>query len=384
MKYTDQSKINLLIIVNSDAYCDMTALFPATKYFLRRKNVNKLAILDMKHNPLLFRDIDERALKYMNVCYPDSNYSYDNYSDYPLHKASCKDFNCGWFRMDAPTGYDLKPLFSLLQKKSNIPFFNSLEGMLEYGSKAKLNELQDVLISSEGHRYIPQSIVASNVDDINDFQNKVQKDVVVKSFYGCGGKEVYRRNLDGTGDMVDAQEMQRFIEQAGGQVCVQEFVRMERIIDDRVIVMFDPESQEMRARCIVRRVAQEGQWKANLSLGAMAEFEEVDERHCEMAQLLSDLLIENGIFFAGIDVLYDGDSLDCEGRCLPRITEINVRNVGGITEASRLSQRNYTKEFVDEHYDIFLNSIKRFSRMSAFTQTITDVRALENIVCARE
>lgn len=343
-------KINLMIVVNSKAFLPENTIFPAVQAFAKRPEIGKIALVDMQDNSGLFEDFDPAHAALLNVRLLDENYSYETMENYHLHKVDPAEFHVGWYRMDTPAGYHLGKLFGLMKIHFDMPFFNSLDGMLEYGSKAKLHDLQDDLISSDGHRYIPASQICGCPTSIKMFQKQLEKEVVIKSFFGCGGKEVHLLS-DFEGD----KALKEFIATSGGEVYVQEFVRMGRVIDDRIILMFDPDTGDMEAKCGLRRIAQKGEWKANMSLGATGELLEIDDRHREMARVLGPSLIEQGIYLAGVDVLYDEDVLDQDGNAMPRITEINVRNVGGVAEATEATGINYIQDLLDGLCYLFQN-----------------------------
>ena len=347
-------QINLMIVVNSETFEPDQTIFPAVQALVDHKMISKVGIVDLQDNKELFLNFDANHAGFLNVRFPDNQYTQEKMHDYHLHKIKPSDFHVGWFRMDTPAGYDLDTLFNLFKVNFGIPFFNNLDGMLEYGSKAKLIDLQKKLVSKDGEPYIPASAICGCITSIKMFQDKIKKDIVVKSFFGAGGKEVHRMNVDGTSDFSNDEELSNFIQEVGGEVYVQEFIKMDRITDDRIIVMFDPETGDMKATCALRRVAKEGQWKANIAQGGVGEVMEMDERHHELAEAVGLELINAGIYMAGIDVLYDADQLDDKGRDVPKITEINVRNVGGIAETSEATGIDYMTGFIDSLCYLFV------------------------------
>lgn len=323
--------VNLLVVVNSDTFDPGDTSFPVIARMAQNSNVGKIAIIDKNDNPTYFNDFSGNVSE-INVRYAGTDFSYDSFFNSRVVQANGSDFNAGWSRFDPPKGYDLSRLYNQLKSDFNIPFYNNLDSMIEMGSKAKLIELQDVLCSQNGDHYIPQSKILSNVIDIRRFSEEIQKDVVIKSFFGSGGREVFRLSEFGS----DA-ELEKFITDVGGNVCVQEFLKMERAFDDRLFLIVDPETDLLEAKGGVRRVAIEGGWKSNLSQGGDQEAVELDERHHELAQVLGRTLKNKGIIFAGVDVIYDEDDLDSQDSPKLKIVEINVRNVGGLVQAEQIN-----------------------------------------------
>ena len=338
-------KLNILIIVNSDSFEYFNSLFTATRYFYEDPLVNKVALLDLQHNPRFFSDFDDLSTQ-VKVIHPDAGYSFETFNNYGVHDADVTDFDGVLMRMNVTTGYDLKALSQKLKKIFSVPFINDLDGMLEFGSKGKLAEMQKSL-TDNGVCYIPETRNCRTAQEVHDFRREVDEDIVIKSFYGYGGKEVFLMSYDGFGDFDDDAALDDFIQKVGGQVCVQKFVKTDSVIDDRVILLFDPKTQTMKAPCIMRRTAQPGMWRANATQGATLSFCDVDERHIKIADLLGAELIAAGIYLAGVDVLYDQENLDAQGRALPKITEVNVRNVGGLINISEWAGIDYTRQFTD-------------------------------------
>ncbi len=350
---SNTAKLNILIIVNSDSFEYFNSLFTATRYFYEDPLVNKVALLDLQHNPTFFSDFDDFGTQ-VKVIHPDAHYSFETFKNYDVYDADVTEFDGVLMRMNVTTGYDLKALSQKLKNIFSVPFINDLDGMLEFGSKGKLAEMQNTL-TDDGVCYIPETRNCATAKEVHDFRRTVDEDIVIKSFYGYGGKEVFLMLHDGFGDFADDMELDAFIQNVGGEVCVQKFIKTDRVIDDRVILLFDPETQTMKAPCIMRRSAPEGMWRANVTQGATMTFCGVDERHVKIANLLGAELIRAGIYLAGVDVLYDQENVDAQGRALPKITEVNVRNVGGLINISEWAGIDYTRQFTDGVCYLFRN-----------------------------
>lgn len=339
------SQLNLLIVVNSDSFAIFNSLFTAVQYFYENPLIGTVALLDLQHNQTFFSNLDDMNPT-LHVIAADESYAYSNFHDYKTREAQASDFDGVLMRMTAPMGYDLDAFYTKMKKLFPVPFINDLDGMLEFGSKGKLAELQSSLID-DGVSYIPEVRNCSSAKEIHDFRQAVDADIVIKSFYGYGGNEVFLMSYDGFCEFDDDAALDEFIQKVGGQVCVQKFVQTDRVIDDRLILLFDPKTQSMQLTCIMRRTAPQGEWRANASQGATLSFYHVDERHKKIAKILGPQLVEAGIYLAGIDVLYDQEQLDSEGQPLPKITEINVRNVGGLINTSEWAGIDYTRQFTD-------------------------------------
>ncbi len=385
----DTPKVNLLVVTNSGTFDPEDSIFPIIRHMAADPNVESIAIVDSKDNPGFFEEHDG-DLSGMQVRYVDDQFSFENYSSYDLEAASVDDFNTGWFRMDAPhAGFDFGRLFKRIREHIKIPFFNDLENLMVYGSKGKLVDLQENFtgqVDGKTHHYIPKTEEVSSVEDVRAFHSDLGKDViVVKSLYGNGGKEVRFVPRDaGAMDAIRAKysdipeelflenddELAEFIDHVGGDVVCQEFVNSrngnDKVYDDRVIVTYDPDARRMVAKSAVRRVAgKSGEFRSNLSQGGDREYVELDERHHELAALLSDELLGAGILLAGFDVMYDHDDLDDQGRPKLKIAEINVRNVGGVYEAELVTGIPFTQIVADGHLRVMRTTLAMLETLKA-------------------
>ena len=100
-------------------------------------------------------------------------------------------------------------------------------------------------------------------------------------------------------------------------IVVQEYVPAVRRGDKRIILI------EGRAAGAVNRVPAEGEARSNMHVGGRPEKVAMSPRDLEICETIGPVLREQGLVFAGIDVI--GDYL----------TEINVTSPTGLQEVNR-------------------------------------------------
>jgi glutathione synthase len=85
----------------------------------------------------------------------------------------------------------------------------------------------------------------------------------------------------------------------------------------------------------MRRKAQEGEFRTNIHAGATAYKHEVTPRERKICQALKTRLVEDGLYFVGIDIIED------------RLVEINVLSPGGIPRINRLDHVKLEEKVID-------------------------------------
>lgn len=170
----------------------------------------------------------------------------------------------------------------------------------------------------------PQTWVGRDLDALEAFAKRFDQ-VVLKVLFMMGGDGVIK--LRGADSDFRARAG-KFIEAAGREpVMAQEFLPIVSGGDKRLFVL---DGEVFGA---IRRVPQGGDFRANLHVGGIAEGAEIDEGDRKIAAAVAPLLRENGIVFAGLDVI-DG-----------RLIEINVTSPTLVQELKRFSGADLPQAF---------------------------------------
>jgi glutathione synthase len=162
--------------------------------------------------------------------------------------------------------------------------------------------------------FMPPTLISADVRAIADFR-KDFKDIVIKPLYGFGGKAVLRIKPD---DENFDSLMEINFSTSKEPIMVQQFLP-EVKTEDRRIVLLDGE-----VAGVVGRIPAENNIRANFRVGGTGVKVELTNRQHEICAELGEILREEGIFFAGIDVI--GDYL----------TEINITSPTGLAIINKL------------------------------------------------
>lgn len=172
----------------------------------------------------------------------------------------------------------------------------------------------------------PPTWVGRDLDALEDFAKRYEQ-VVLKVLYMMGGDGVIRLSPH---EHDFRNRALKFIEAAGREpVMAQEYLPRVSEGDKRVFVLGGD------AIGAVRRMPQGGDFRANLHVGGKAVSTDLDARDKELAHAVAPLLREEGILFAGLDVI-DG-----------RLTEINVTSPTLVQQLIRFGGPDLPKLFWD-------------------------------------
>jgi glutathione synthase len=173
---------------------------------------------------------------------------------------------------------------------------------------------------------IPQTFVGRDLDALEAFARRFEQ-VVLKPSFLMGGDGVIKLSASAPDFRARAG---KFIDAAGREpIVAQEYLTRVMEGDKRVFVLGG------EAIGAVRRLPQGGDFRANLHAGGVAEGTDLDARDREIAARVAPLLAEEGILFAGLDVI-DG-----------KLTEINVTSPTLVRELSRFGGPDIPKLFWD-------------------------------------
>jgi glutathione synthase len=173
----------------------------------------------------------------------------------------------------------------------------------------------------------PQTFVGRDLDALEAFAQRFEQ-VVLKPSFLMGGDGVIKLSASAPDFRARAG---KFIDAAGREpIVAQEYLTRVMEGDKRVFVLG---GEPIGA---VRRMPQGGDFRANLHAGGIAEGTALDGRDREIAARVAPLLAEEGILFAGLDVI-DG-----------KLTEINVTSPTLVRELARFGGPDIPRLFWDQ------------------------------------
>ncbi len=173
----------------------------------------------------------------------------------------------------------------------------------------------------------PKTWVGRDLDALVDFAKRFDQ-VVLKVLYLMGGDGVIKLK---SSDPDFRARAGKFMEAAGREpILAQEFLPAVSGGDKRLFVL---DGEPFGA---VRRMPQGGDFRANLHAGGIAEAAEVDDNDRRIAAAVAPLLKQEGILFAGLDVIAG------------KLIEINVTSPTLVQELKRFTGLDLPKAFWDK------------------------------------
>ncbi len=246
--------------------------------------------------------------------YIESNISY-KFDDYKL--TDLAEMDIIFIRQDPP--YDMGYLTTtyLLEKISHkVLMINNPTAIRNFPEKLSILDYPDL---------IPATFITSNKSDARIFASNYNK-VVIKPLYSYAGSDVF---CVPKGDLNFNNIIDNLIQIHKSPVIIQEFIPLISQGDKRIILVDgDPIGAFMR-------VPKQGDIRANLACGGKAERCEISEKDIEICKSIKPKLIENGLFFVGIDVIAG------------YLTEINITSPTGLVQIQKYSNPNIVSDIWD-------------------------------------
>jgi len=176
----------------------------------------------------------------------------------------------------------------------------------------------------------PKSLVTRNKEDILEFFETVDRHMVLKPLEGSGGQNVFQidDNEKNTNQIIDSLLTE-------GYVIAQEFLPEVSEGDIRVLMMNGRVLEEDGKMAVIRRVAGEGEFRSNFSLGATADTSEITEAMQKIIDITAPKLIRDGLFLVGLDIVHD------------KLIEINVLSPGGLERFSDIGLPNFSTPIIE-------------------------------------
>jgi glutathione synthase len=216
-------------------------------------------------------------------------------------------FDVVWMRKDPP--YDLNYFFvthllDLVPPSTLV--VNAPRGLREVTEKLFILRFPDVC---------PESLVSRNIKELMAFREKLGGEMIIKPLDGCGGEGVFHLTKD---DRNVQTILEMGTRHGTAYQIAQRYIPEVRAGDKRIIVV---DGEPVGA---VLRVPQHYESRANFHVGGTAAKTPITARERAICARIGPALVEQGIVFAGIDVIGDW------------LTEVNVTSPTGIQEINRL------------------------------------------------
>jgi glutathione synthase len=213
---------------------------------------------------------------------------------------SLENFDCVFMRADPPVDKQYLHACQILSLCQNPRVINSPRALLEHNEKLSILQFPDLILPT---------IVSMNLSQIEGFVRQHQV-VVVKPLDLMGGQGIYiLDNFD-----------KKFFQDLREPVMIQKFLPEVKINGDKRLIVVNG-----KLIGALRRIPSEKDFRANIAAGGSYVAYTPNARDQEICARISNFLIDNKIYFAGIDVI--GDYLTeiniTSPTCLHEINEVN-------------------------------------------------------------
>ncbi len=248
-----------------------------------------------------------------------------------------RDDPAGWFELgEAASGPAER--FAVILMRKDPPFDMdyiyttylldqpAAAGSLVVNRPDTLRNANEKLAATRFPALCPPVLVAADAREINRFIDE-QGDVILKPLDGMGGASIFRVGPQDPNRNVIIETLSRH---GRRQLMAQRFIPEIREGDKRILVIDGEPVPHALAR-----IPGEGETRGNLAAGGLGVGRELSERDREIVAQLAPWLRENGILFAGLDVI--GDYL----------TEINITSPTCIRELDRIYSINIAGQLLD-------------------------------------
>jgi glutathione synthase len=223
-----------------------------------------------------------------------------------------EEFDAVWLRSDSiqdlherPWAAGLGVVFGQMLSTRGVTVVNDPVGLSRAASKLYLQEFPSDIR--------PRCIVSRHPDEIKAFIARTGR-TVVKPLYGAQGRNVF---VVEDGDDPNLKQMIAAVLE-DGYLTAQEFVPGAEDGDLRLFLLDGEPLQEDGSFAGFRRVPRGNDLRANISAGGKPVEAEIGETEFKIAEALKERLVQDGMFFVGIDVIGD------------KVVEINAESPGGL------------------------------------------------------
>ena len=217
------------------------------------------------------------------------------------------DMNCVWERTDPP--FNRRYFYTTLLLDflpDSVIVINSPRAIRDWNEKLGALFFPD---------YTPQTLVTCDAEEIDQFATRHGR-ITLKPIDGHGGKGVEFSNVSEENRFATYER----VTSAGRRWIIAQAYLIDASKGDKRILLLNGEPIGS-----ILRVHADGQELNNLDAGGTANPTELTKRDLQICASVGPKLKDNGIIFAGIDVIGD------------YMIEVNVTSPTGIQEASRFS-----------------------------------------------
>jgi glutathione synthase len=233
----------------------------------------------------------------------------DHYELGEAEDVALGDFDCLFMRKDPPFDIDYLHASHLLELAQK-------QGAFVLNDPTGLRVANEKLYALHFPELLPDTLVTRRPEAIESFMADHDGRCVIKPVDGYGGSAVFVLDDE---DRNHNSLIEVMTSEASERVVCQEYVPEAREGDKRILLL---DGEPMGA---ILRVPPDDDHRGNIHVGGDVVQTDLDARDREICERVGKRLADDGLWFAGIDVLGN------------QLTEVNVTSPTGIQEMSRLN-----------------------------------------------
>ncbi len=178
----------------------------------------------------------------------------------------------------------------------------------------------------------PATLITRAVEDVREFYDEHQSNIVLKPLQGSGGASVF---LAGPGDKPNLNQMVEAITR-DGYIVAQENLAEAKNGDVRLFVMNGRPLQVKGKTALFRRVNKTDDLRSNMHVGGKSEAAEYTPEMERIVETVRPKLVADGMFLVGIDIVGD------------KLMEINVFSPGGFGSTHRFTGIEFSLAVIED------------------------------------
>ncbi|MEA3419842.1 MAG: glutathione synthase [Campylobacterota bacterium] len=176
-----------------------------------------------------------------------------------------------------------------------------------------------------------KTLITKNYQDILEFYHQNSNKIIIKPLLGSGGRNVFLVQPD---DEANIKQMTEAV-MRDGYVIAQEFFAPASEGDIRLFMLNGRPFQVNGKFAAFKRVSGGKDVRSNIHAGGSSQAVEITDKILELAEIVRPKLVQDGIFFAGLDIVGD------------KLLEINIFSPGGLGRAGRIANENFHAAMIE-------------------------------------
>ncbi len=176
-----------------------------------------------------------------------------------------------------------------------------------------------------------KTLITKNYQDILGFYRQNNNKIIIKPLLGSGGRNVFLVQPE---DEANIKQMTEAV-MRDGYVIAQEFFAPASKGDIRLFMLNGRPFKVNGKYAALKRVSGGKDIRSNIHAGGCAEPTKITDKILELAEVVRPKLVQDGIFFAGLDIVDD------------KLLEVNVFSPGGLNIASKFEKEDFCTAMIE-------------------------------------